>query len=497
MIKINIICLSICLFFSQMVLGIEGTEIAANTVYGKVLCEDMPVSGVVISDGYNLTKTNVNGDYSLSTDLKLSDFVFISIPSGYEVVSDNPICKFYAPLSKTESSQEKNFVLRRVDNKNHVVIVASDMHISGVVRPKASAIDTVMFRNGYLKDIAELQKSYPAETKFYGLNLGDMVWEQYWKINKVWYPEYIKMVQGINFPMFHTIGNHDYDDNYENDDRASEQEYKKYLGPTYYSLNIGNVHYVMLDNMIYNNDNKSRKYDVTLSQNQLDWLKKDLEMMPADTKNVIVGLHCPTIRRNPISKQGMTNRNELYSLLNKYNAILLSGHNHFCETIQIADNMREYIFPSVCGASWYVQICCDGSPAGYGIFEVNGDDIKHYKKFIGHPSDFQFKVYNKEVYDNEGSPAILVNLFDWNDDWTVESTVNGKAAKVKRITGKDPYYLHEMYEKGYLGKHNAYIPYNTDHLFCITPSNSDSEVTIIVKNKITGYEKTVKTKIGF
>lgn len=497
MTKINIIYLSLSLIFAQTLLAKDRAGDMAATVYGKVLCEEMPVQGVVMSDGYNLVKTDADGNYTLPVDLDQSEFVFVSIPSGYEMVSANPICKFYAPLSKTEQSQERNFRLKKVDNENHVLVVATDMHISGVTRPKAPAIDTVMFRSGYLKDLAQLQKSYPAGTKFYGLNLGDMVWEQYWKKNNVWYPEYIKMVEGINFPMFHTIGNHDYDDSFDNDDRASEQEYKKHLGPVYYSLNIGNIHYVMLDNMIYKSVNKSHKYDVTLSQNQLDWLKKDLEMMPAHVKNVVVGLHCPTIRRNPISKQGLTNRNDLYALLSKYNTTLLSGHNHFVETIQIADNMREYIFPSVCGASWYVQMCCDGSPAGYGIFEVNGDNMKHYKKFIRYPADYQFKVYNKEVYDNEGTPAILINLFDWNDDWTLEASVDGKPVQVKHTSGKDPYYVHEIYEKGYLGKHNAYTPYLTDHLFSITPIDSDAEVSILIKNIKTGYKKEVKAKIEF
>lgn len=472
------------------------------TVNGKVLCEGNPVANVVVSDGYNVTKTDDMGIYYLRTDFQKSGFVFISLPSGYELDSKNPFPEFYEPLSYTGKTIRKDFKLTRVDNTKYVLIAAADMHISGVKRPKASAIDTVLFKDGFLADLDELKKSYPAGTKFYGVNIGDMVWEEYREKNNVWYPEYKNVMRNVDFPVFHAIGNHDYDDRYENDDKASEGEYNTYLGPTYYSFNIGNIHYVMLDNIVYKNEAMNRDFDVRLSQNQLDWLYKDLLAMPSTIQNVFVCLHCPSSRRNPIAGAGMANKDALYSLLRGYNVRILSGHNHITENVKISDQMREHTLPSVCGASWYVSTCIDGSPAGYGVFEIDGNNIVKYNKSIGHPKDYQYRVYNRGITNDDGKPSVLVNVFDWDEDWTVQCYENnslitngGRVIPVKGSTDyrADPLYQ-SYYDGGYLTSHSAYVPYATDHLFIFTPSNSDSTLRIVVKNAKTNYsDETVIT----
>ena len=62
-------------------------------------------------------------------------------------------------------------------------------------------------------------------------------------------------------------------------------EYKQVMAPTYYSFNVGNVHYIVLDNIectnaTVNTDRSDGAYNRTYKdyvvQEQLDWLKKDL-----------------------------------------------------------------------------------------------------------------------------------------------------------------------------------------------------------------------------
>lgn len=43
--------------------------------------------GAVVSDGYNVALTDENGVFNTASE-KLLEYVFISIPSGYEVASD-------------------------------------------------------------------------------------------------------------------------------------------------------------------------------------------------------------------------------------------------------------------------------------------------------------------------------------------------------------------------------------------------------------------------
>ena len=57
------------------------------------------------------------------------------------------------------------------------------------------------------------------------------------------------------------------------------------MGPVFYSMNIGKVHYIMLDNTVYKNDGEpghstiagSRNYDKYFSQDNIAFLKRGLE----------------------------------------------------------------------------------------------------------------------------------------------------------------------------------------------------------------------------
>ena len=60
------------------------------TVKGQVYADFRPLSGVVISDGRNVTKTDKNGMYWLRSSYQGGDrTVWISIPSGYMVNTGN------------------------------------------------------------------------------------------------------------------------------------------------------------------------------------------------------------------------------------------------------------------------------------------------------------------------------------------------------------------------------------------------------------------------
>ena len=49
----------------------------------------------------------------------------------------------------------------------------------------------------------------------------------------------------------------------------------------------------------------------------------------------------------------------------------MSGHTHFNESWE-QDNIIEHNHGTVCGAWWTGPICGDGTPRGYGVYEVNG-----------------------------------------------------------------------------------------------------------------------------
>ena len=73
--------------------------------------------------------------------------------------------------------------------------------------------------------------------------------------------------------------NHDLDLNVRSNEHA-RTTYKSYYGPTYYSFNRGNVHYVVLDDIFF--IAKSYLYVGYLTEQQLQWLEQDLKQVTPD-----------------------------------------------------------------------------------------------------------------------------------------------------------------------------------------------------------------------
>ena len=77
-----------------------------TTVYGLVLCNGRPVKDVVVSDGYDVTKTDEDGVYQLASQKK-HNYVFISIPSGYTVKLSGSQPVFFQYLVNSPSVKER------------------------------------------------------------------------------------------------------------------------------------------------------------------------------------------------------------------------------------------------------------------------------------------------------------------------------------------------------------------------------------------------------
>ena len=129
------------------------------------------------------------------------------------------------------------------------------------------------------------------------------------------------------------MGNHD-NDPYFADDFAAEHAYNKALGPTYYSLNIGGIHYIALDNIVYlntggfNGNIGQMNYRLQVTDRQLEWLKKDLATVDVTTP-IVVWMHAPLLnskRLNVIALSNFIGQEELVACFDNYETLILSGH---------------------------------------------------------------------------------------------------------------------------------------------------------------------------
>ena len=470
------------------------------TVKGLVLCDEVGISGVVVTDGVNFTKTDSQGRYWLRSSSAKSQFVYLSIPSGYEVpVKRGFLPVFYRQLkaTSTDNVQRFDFTLKRVDNTNHVLMVTADMHIRGQVQ--AGIMDSVEFRRIFMPAVKKFVAALPAGTKVYGLNLGDMTQDTYWAKNNTSFPQYIAACRDIPYPMFQVIGNHDHDPSVRNisgdDDTSAELAYMAALGPVCYSFNLGKIHYIVLDNTKYINENGKMNYTVKVSDRHMEWLRKDISYIPAGVEHVVVAWHCPSFRRNSVASAAnfMTNREEVYNLLSKYRVTILCGHAHIAETVAIRPAIKEYVHPALSGAGWYFPYCHDGAPSTFTCYAFTGSDMK--RTTVDFNEYTSYRVYNENQTDKQGNKILRINLWDWHPDWTFSCRENGQsvpASQCKPASAYDDLYvrLHDQHSitATYLDK------YWTDHFIEYTPVDPSAEIEITATDEF-GQRFTIKTKI--
>src|SRR5690606_30375509 len=132
-----------------------------------------------------------------------------------------------------------------------------------------------------------------------------------------------------------------------------------------------------------------RKYDGYISEQQLEWLKKDLSFVPKDNL-IIISLHIPV-------HNSVKNNTQLYALLEPFEKVhIMSGHTHYNKNV-IRNGIYEHNHGTVCGAWWTGDICSDGTPNGYGVYHVDGTNLQWYYKSTGSGKDHQLTLDIEEL----------------------------------------------------------------------------------------------------
>ena len=187
-------------------------------------------------------------------------------------------------------------------------------------------------------------------------------------------------------------------------------------------------------------------------------------------------------------------RQALYSLLKPFNAHLLTGHTHYNENV-LESGVYEHITAALCGAWWTVPICDDGTPAGYGVYEVDGDQVRWYYKSVGRPKSHQMRVYNRGTYANRPND-IAVNVWNWDKDWQVVWYEDGvRRGPMSQQTALDADAVRFMAGADKPGKYAWIEPGLTDHLFFATPAATAKTITIEVIDRFANkYTEIIQLK---
>lgn len=501
---------------------------AGTTVYGIVSSAGVGVENVVVSDGAEVTVTNEKGIYQLKSAKKWG-YVFISVPSGYEVPSVGVLPQFHRALKNSADVVERaDFKLEKVDGQDsYKIFMLGDMHLANRTG------DLGQFAQ-FTSDLTDYMTRHKGE-KMYALTLGDMTWDLYWYSNSYYFPQYLNTVnsQIKNLQIFHTMGNHDNDFKTRSDYDAAVK-YVDQICPTYYSFNIGKVHYVVMDDIDCSSydGSTSRNYVKSLSAEQLDWLAKDLSYV-AKTTPVVVAMHAqvfyPTTSGFKIDHD-QVNTLRLFDILDGYTVRFVTGHTHKLFNVTpdapIVDghNFREYNSGSVCASWWWsgnltpgIHIGTDGTPGGYGIWDVTGTDFQCLYKSTGWPEEYQFRSYDLNnvhfsmadvplmpsdisasvknaymqyvnAYPQNNDNEVLINIWNWNSDWTLSVVdENRKTLPYTEVWAYDPLHIAALSVKRFnnagLKSTPSFITDKFTHFFKVKADDADTDLVITVKDE--------------
>ena len=534
----------ICKLALLLLLGCIGNVAVAQTVAGHITCGGKGVAGVAVSDGYVVTTTDADGAYSF-TSAKKNGYVFYTLPGGYEPeVRDGYDPVFWAALDTTTTQTETHdFTLTKVNNDKFMLVVSADYHLANFHD------DIAQFRDHFLQRMKELKAS--ATQPVYSSILGDLTWDGFWTRRKYNLADFAATMRSLGFPFttFPVIGNHDNDPSVEagpNADFDASKPWRTIICPRYYSYNLGKAHFIVLDNIYYINAktpgkkypkgvNGDRNYSSYITAEQWDWLQKDLAMVDKNTP-VIVEFHIPAWKVDHSDYTAMANLQDQQSeklsrLLAGYKTVhFLSGHTHVNQVSHpdAYPNVTEHNVAAVCATWWWSglltdrDVCTDGTPGGYSLWQFDGTDIKWKYMSSSDNEGTQMRLYDmnkvREYYRNStdlqnmlaqypsrvnyktyDDNVVLANVYAYDSDWKIEFLENGKPLSYKRVTTEDPFHVicYDLPRYKADGS-SSFATSNTTHMFRATCKTADQPVTVRVTDSFGQvYIKTLNRPAAF
>jgi len=415
------------------------------------------IPGVVVSNGVDLVQTDAQGSY----EIPVSDdaIVFVIKPRDWMTpVNEENLPQFYY-LHKPNGSpdyftyqgveptgdlpEEINFPLFPDDGSESFKMV-----VFGDPQPyNISQVDYVA------EDI--VSELIGREDLEFGMTMGDIVGDDldlFSPLNRA--------VSKIGIPWYNVLGNHDVNYMAPND-VLSDETYERVYGPATYAFVYGDVHFLVLDDVIHDSISGSRRYVGGLRPDQLEFVSNYLGIVPTDDL-VVLTMHIP------LALHGESFRNSdqkiLFDLLKDFpHTLSISAHSHVHDNRffhegstdwQQATPHHHFNVGTTSGSWWNGMksetdvphtMMRDGTPNGYSFISFNGVEYVIDWKVAGSTGDHQMNIHVPRgiVSQSADTTLLTVNFFNGSEQSTLEYRIKGLTEwqKMEKFDKPYPYYL--------------------------------------------------------
>ncbi|MEM7727834.1 MAG: calcineurin-like phosphoesterase family protein [Pseudomonadota bacterium] len=312
--------------------------------------------GVLVSNGRDVVQTDDDGRYALPVRDDMA--VFVIQPSGFQVPHDDNWVPQFSYQHKPAGSPKPlrfgglpptgplpeavNFpLIRTADAARFDCAVLGDTQTY-------SNQEISFLRDSLVDDLAGPDGLGPVDCLF---AVGDVMGDDLDLI-----PRMADVLSPIRAQQWWVHGNHDFDFDADYDDDSADS-WRRLYGPNYYAFEIGDVLFIALDNVVYPctrddalrpgrefciaDDNK--RYNGRITDDQLAFVGNLLSLTD-DDKLVVVGHHIPFVGfvDQTTAAHQTDNVTDLYSLLEGWEALSLSGHTHTIANLSPGDRFPDW-----------------------------------------------------------------------------------------------------------------------------------------------------------
>lgn len=401
---------------------LPGAEVAGGYVYHDSNNnqqrdgEDAGIANVSVSNGCDVVLTDNSGRYQIN--LAPGQILFISQPAGYRVqLDEHNIPQFFyrhypqgTPQQIDDRAVDWSWPVTEATGALPESVDFPLMQYTPSAEFAAHAFADTQARSDLDQDKLREDLINPLIGNPYGvefgITVGDVVYD-----NLALYERHKDMMALMDIPQWYLPGNHDI--NFESPDaHFANETYKRHFGPTYYSFNVGNVHFVSLNNVQYAGAGQRLAeggvYRGYISEDQLHWLAQDLALVPKD-KLIVIATHIPLVSSaqdssgsEPATGPATVNFDALLELLAPFDHIYgMAGHdtsNSWKVEVNHTHNWQgqpwiAHTLAEVRGNGWGTgpqdargvndAMMQDGNPNGFYVLRF--DDVNVVPEFIPFP----------------------------------------------------------------------------------------------------------------
>ncbi|GMQ27980.1 calcineurin-like phosphoesterase family protein [Algoriphagus confluentis] len=455
----------LALLLGSISFALPAQEVAKGYVYsdqnqnGKKDRKEPGIPGVGISNGQLVVTSDANGFYEIP--VSSGQLIFVIKPSGYQVCLDSLNKPQFFYIHKPEGSpkltyagsqptgplpKEINFgLIPKEEPEKFTALIFGD--------PQPYNLEEVdYFDRGIVDEVAGIQNVA------FGLSLGDLVGDDL----DLFYP-YSRAVAKVGLPWYNVMGNHD--ENYDVDwDELADETFEAHFGPSTYSFNVGKVHFIVLDDILWPDPRDGKGYWGGMRPDQLDFVENDLKLVPKDHL-VVISMHIP------LSEEGDSFRDEdrqrLFDLLAEFPyTFSMSAHTHLQKQDYFGkedgwkqEKPHHHYNVGTTSGDWYkgvldangipVSTMRDGTPKGFALVDFAGNQYQIRYHVAGKPAEYQMEIFAPKVLkkDLRTTAGIYVNFFMGATGDEVKYKIDeGEWIKMNQIQEVDPAYLVDLLE---------------------------------------------------